>query len=96
VLFYCNSTSKIHALSCKYRGGVPKARPSSSPARGRDYRLVPGTSLKVGDVVLVEAGDNIPSDGDVIESVASVNEAAITGVCGANTIAEVDDHVPAV
>ena len=42
-------------------------------------RLVPGTSLKVGDVVLVEAGDNIPSDGEVIEGVASVNEAAITG-----------------
>src|ERR1700674_1577248 len=41
------------------------------------YRLVSGTSLKVGDVVLVEAGDNIPSDGEVIEGVAPVNEAAI-------------------
>ena len=46
---------------------------------GRDYQLVPGTSLKVDDVVLVEAGDTIPSDGEVIEGVASVNEAAITG-----------------
>jgi K+-transporting ATPase ATPase B chain len=45
----------------------------------RTFRMVPGTSLKVGDVVLVEAGDNIPSDGEVIEGVASVNEAAITG-----------------
>jgi potassium-transporting ATPase ATP-binding subunit len=44
-----------------------------------DYKLVPGTSLKVGDVVLVEAGDTIPSDGEVIEGIASVNEAAITG-----------------
>ncbi|MDK1377803.1 MULTISPECIES: potassium-transporting ATPase subunit KdpB [unclassified Sinorhizobium] len=44
-----------------------------------DYKLVPGTSLKVGDLVLVEAGDIIPSDGEVIEGVASVNEAAITG-----------------
>jgi potassium-transporting ATPase ATP-binding subunit len=43
------------------------------------FRLVPGTSLKVGDLVLVEAGDTIPSDGEVIEGVASVNEAAITG-----------------
>ncbi|KRE01374.1 potassium-transporting ATPase subunit B [Bosea sp. Root670] len=43
------------------------------------FRLVPGTSLKVGDIVLVEAGDIIPSDGEVIEGVASVNEAAITG-----------------
>ena len=35
--------------------------------------------LKKGDVVLVEANDLIPADGDVIEGVASVNEAAITG-----------------
>src|SRR6266704_270726 len=45
----------------------------------KTYRLVSGTSLKIGDTVLVEAGDNIPSDGEVIEGVASVNEAAITG-----------------
>ncbi len=45
----------------------------------RDYRLVPSTNLKVGDLVLVEAGDLIPSDGEVIEGMASVNEAAITG-----------------
>src|SRR6476620_8223675 len=48
-------------------------------ANSRDYKLVPGTSLKVGDIVLVEAGDFIPSDGEVIEGIASVNEAAITG-----------------
>jgi potassium-transporting ATPase ATP-binding subunit len=41
--------------------------------------LVAGTSLKVGDIVLVEAGDIIPSDGEVVAGVASVNEAAITG-----------------
>src|SRR5262249_8110178 len=41
--------------------------------------LVPSTSLKVGDIVLVEAGDLIPSDGEVIEGIATVNEAAITG-----------------
>ena len=46
---------------------------------GRNYKMVAGTSLKIGDVVLVEAGDAIPSDGEVIEGIASVNEAAITG-----------------
>ncbi|TXN41645.1 potassium-transporting ATPase subunit KdpB [Methylobacterium sp. WL7] len=46
---------------------------------GGRYETVPGTSLRVGDVVLVEAGDLIPSDGEVIQGVASVNEAAITG-----------------
>src|SRR5690606_36137364 len=46
---------------------------------GPNWKNVPGMSLKVGDVVLVEANDIIPSDGEVIEGVASVNEAAITG-----------------
>jgi K+-transporting ATPase ATPase B chain len=45
----------------------------------RNFKLVPSTGLKVGDIVLVEAGDMIPSDGEVIEGMASVNEAAITG-----------------
>jgi len=44
-----------------------------------NWKSVPATALKPGDIVLVEAGDLIPSDGDVIEGVASVNEAAITG-----------------
>src|ERR1700744_4627409 len=45
----------------------------------QNFRLVPSNDLKVGDVVLVEAGDMIPSDGEVIVGMASVNEAAITG-----------------
>jgi K+-transporting ATPase ATPase B chain len=40
---------------------------------------VPGTSLTVGDLVVVEAGQVIPGDGDVVEGVASVDESAITG-----------------
>ena len=43
------------------------------------WQEVPAPKLRKGDVVLVEAGDLIPSDGEVIEGVASVNEAAITG-----------------
>lgn len=48
-------------------------------ADGEVAELVPATRLKPGDVVLVQAGDLIPSDGEVVEGVASVNEAAITG-----------------
>jgi K+-transporting ATPase ATPase B chain len=48
-------------------------------AKAGQWKSIPATALKVGDVVLVEAGDLIPSDGEVIEGVASVNEAAITG-----------------
>ncbi|MCX4547674.1 potassium-transporting ATPase subunit KdpB [Streptomyces sp. NBC_01267] len=40
---------------------------------------VPGTGLRIGDLVVCEAGDIIPGDGDVVEGVASVDESAITG-----------------
>jgi K+-transporting ATPase ATPase B chain len=40
---------------------------------------VPGIQLTVGDFVIVEAGQVIPGDGDVVEGVASVDESAITG-----------------
>jgi K+-transporting ATPase ATPase B chain len=46
---------------------------------GRQYQSVNALDLKLGDVVLVEAGDLVPSDGDVIEGLASINESAITG-----------------
>jgi potassium-transporting ATPase ATP-binding subunit len=46
---------------------------------GNAFENVPASALKVGDIVLVETGDLIPSDGEVVAGVASVNEAAITG-----------------
>jgi K+-transporting ATPase ATPase B chain len=48
---------------------------------GADLReeTVPGTQLTLGDHVVVEAGETIPGDGDVVEGVASVDESAITG-----------------
>jgi potassium-transporting ATPase ATP-binding subunit len=49
------------------------------PSQRRQWVGVPALQLKAGDIVLVKAGDLIPSDGEVIEGVASVNEAAITG-----------------
>src|SRR5712671_1619200 len=48
-------------------------------ANSRNFELVDATALKAGDLVLVEAGDLVPSDGEVIEGVASVDESAITG-----------------
>jgi K+-transporting ATPase ATPase B chain len=44
-----------------------------------DYVMVAAPQLKQGDIVLVEAGEFIPSDGDVAEGIASVDESAITG-----------------
>ena len=59
-----------------------KARTDTTARRlvdGGGDELVPATELTVGDRVLVEAGEVIPGDGDVIEGVASVDESAITG-----------------
>ncbi|MER5203776.1 potassium-transporting ATPase subunit KdpB [Streptomyces sp. NPDC002825] len=46
---------------------------------GKGEEQVPGTELRIGDLVVCEAGDIIPGDGDVVEGVASVDESAITG-----------------
>ncbi|NUK72047.1 potassium-transporting ATPase subunit KdpB, partial [Streptomyces lunaelactis] len=46
---------------------------------GKVEEQVPGTELRIGDLVVCEAGDVIPGDGDVVEGVASVDESAITG-----------------
>ncbi|WP_225830041.1 potassium-transporting ATPase subunit KdpB [Streptomyces sp. NK08204] len=48
-------------------------------ADGTSEEQVAGTELTIGDLVVCEAGDIIPGDGDVIEGVASVDESAITG-----------------
>ncbi|MEU3994077.1 potassium-transporting ATPase subunit KdpB [Streptomyces platensis] len=46
---------------------------------GGSEEQVPGTALRISDLVVCEAGDIIPGDGDVVEGVASVDESAITG-----------------
>ena len=51
-----------------------------TPGRDRGRRgAVPAPQLQQGDVVVVEAGQIIPGDGDVVEGIASVDESAITG-----------------
>ncbi|MBB1519763.1 potassium-transporting ATPase subunit KdpB [Aquipseudomonas guryensis] len=46
---------------------------------GQQFETVAASSLRSGDIVRVEAGELIPGDGEVIEGIAAVNEAAITG-----------------
>jgi K+-transporting ATPase ATPase B chain len=45
----------------------------------KDWQIVAGSELKLGDLILCEAGDMIPADGEVVAGIASVNESAITG-----------------
>lgn len=49
------------------------------PDRHAAYEAVASTALRRGDIVLVESGDSVPADGEVIEGIASVDESAVTG-----------------
>lgn len=55
------------------------AKRLADPSKRDRYEMISALDLRPGAVVLVEAGDLIPGDGEVIEGVASVNEAAVTG-----------------
>jgi len=55
------------------------AKKLAAPERGANVEIVSSAKLRKGDVVLIEANDDVPCDGEIIEGVASVNEAAITG-----------------
>ena len=63
-------------MRCGKRG--KKRRPFASPKTARIEETV-STVLQAGDRVVVEAGQFIPGDGEIIEGVASVDESAITG-----------------
>jgi K+-transporting ATPase ATPase B chain len=71
-------------LTAKKLGAVEPGREhravwNRQSGRRDTFAPVPANQLQKGDVVLVEAGDFIPGDGEVVEGVASVNESAITG-----------------
>jgi len=56
-----------------------KAELTAKRVKGAGTEDVPASALRIGDLVRIETGELIPSDGEVVEGVASVNEAAITG-----------------
>ncbi len=56
-----------------------QAKKLLQPSRNAAFTMVGSVDLVHGDIILVEAGDFIPGDGEIIEGIASVNESAITG-----------------
>src|SRR5207253_536081 len=70
---------KAQAASLRRARRDLQAKRLARPERTGRVDVVAASGLRKGAVVLVEAGDFIPADGEVIEGVASVNEAAITG-----------------
>ena len=71
--------SKAQAASLRGLRKQTSAKKLHEPKFGSQWRSVEADSLRKGDVVLVEANDVMPADGEVIEGVASVDESAITG-----------------
>jgi K+-transporting ATPase ATPase B chain len=70
---------KAQAESLRKTRREVMAKRLSKPKPDADVTQVSSSQLKKGDIVLVEAGDIIPMDGEVIEGIASVNESAVTG-----------------
>jgi K+-transporting ATPase ATPase B chain len=70
---------KAQAASLRRARRDVTAKRLEQPRAGSAYETVPAPTLRQGDVVWVEAGDIIPSDGEVVEGIASVDESAITG-----------------
>ncbi|MFZ2312124.1 MAG: potassium-transporting ATPase subunit KdpB [Methylobacter sp.] len=71
--------SKAQAASLRSAKRDIMAKKLDKPCYSTDYAKVTSTSLRRGDIVLIEAGDFVPADGEVIEGAASVDESAITG-----------------
>ncbi|MGZ5026730.1 MAG: potassium-transporting ATPase subunit KdpB [Methylobacter sp.] len=71
--------SKAQAASLRSAKRDIMAKKLDEPRYSLDYTKVVGASLRRGDIVLIEAGDFVPADGEVIEGTASVDESAITG-----------------
>ena len=71
--------SKAQAQSLRALKQAVMAKKLATPRHGTTWLPVSAAELRKGMTVLVEAGDVIPADGDVIEGVASVDESAITG-----------------
>jgi K+-transporting ATPase ATPase B chain len=70
---------KAQAAALRSTRREVSARKLDEPRVGASYQTVSANELRRGDVVLVEAHDSIPADGEVIEGAASVDESAITG-----------------
>ena len=71
--------SKAQAASLRSSKKNVVAKKLQGESRDSTVSLTDSYSLRKGDILLIEAGDMIPADGEVIDGIASVNEAAITG-----------------
>jgi K+-transporting ATPase ATPase B chain len=78
-VLFANFAEAVAEGRGKAQANALRATRTTTAARLQDGREVPAPELQKGDVVIVEAGEVIPADGEVVEGVGSVDESAITG-----------------
>jgi len=70
---------RAHAAALRRTRRALRAKRLASPQRDAGVTQIEAAALQTGDHVLVEAGDSIPSDGEVVVGIASLDESAVTG-----------------
>nr|WP_320057436.1 potassium-transporting ATPase subunit KdpB [uncultured Bacteroides sp.] len=81
-LLFANFAEAIAEARGKAQADSLRKTREETPAKlvnGNDVQVVSSSQLKKGDVFVCEAGDIIPSDGEIVEGLASIDESAITG-----------------
>lgn len=81
-LLFANFAEAIAEARGKAQADSLRKTREETPAKlivGKDVKTVSSSQLKKGDIFVCEAGDTIPTDGEIIEGLASIDESAITG-----------------
>lgn len=81
-LLFANFAEAIAEARGKAQADSLRKTREETPARlivGNEVKVISSSNLKKGDIFICEAGDIIPSDGEIIEGLASIDESAITG-----------------
>lgn len=83
-LLFANFAEAIAEARGKAQADSLRKTREDTPAKkvsgnSHDYKVVPSSQLRKGDVFICEAGDTIPMDGEIIEGLATIDESAITG-----------------
>lgn len=81
-LLFANFAEAIAEARGKAQADSLRKTREETPAKlrvGKDVRIVSSSTLKKGDIFECEAGDTIPTDGEIVEGLASIDESAITG-----------------
>jgi K+-transporting ATPase ATPase B chain len=78
-LLFANFAEAIAEARGKAQADSLRKTREETPAKLKSGEVISSSQLKKGDVLICEAGDIIPADGEIIEGLATIDESAITG-----------------